>query len=111
MKHLVDNWAIIIAILGVIGTIYQYFDKKKWERRWKEFEVYHKLIKRLTNLDCKVSLNEQVAIVSELLYFKRYYPISLRILNSQKSLWQNQSGNSLLIEEIEITIKEMIKEK
>ncbi len=44
IEFIMDNWVAILAVFSTVGTVYQYFDKKKWERRWKEFEVYHKLI-------------------------------------------------------------------
>ena len=111
----IENWynliTSVVAVLGIFGTVYQYFDKKKWEHRWKEFEVYHTLIKKFTNFEGRISLNEQIAIAYELEFFKRYHKITLRILQYQKKRWEEKHGenNTGLFEALDLVIEDLNK--
>jgi hypothetical protein len=101
-----------LAVLSAVGTWYQYFDKKKWERRWKEFEVYHRLIEIVNNVDGNMGLLLQRAAVYELEYFKRYYPLTLKILSAQKEEWSNkEEETSELCDDITTLINKIQKRK
>ncbi|MDR3366591.1 MAG: hypothetical protein LBO71_06460 [Prevotellaceae bacterium] len=110
-----NNWVSVItsmlAIIGGIGTIYQYFDKKTEERRWKEFEVYHSLIEKLSNMSNTTGMDSQIAIVNELRYFKRYDQLSLRILNGLKKSWAANTKVGRLLDEIDSVIGDIEKRK
>lgn len=50
---------------------------------WKEFEVYHKLVKELVeppSENAALYIDRQAAIIYEMRNFKRYYPYTLRML-------------------------------
>jgi len=115
------NWTIIISVgtsfFPIIWVIYQYFDTKNRELKWKEFEVYHKLIKELVqpeemNSGVRVLyLDRQTAIIFELRNFKRYYPLSYRTLISLKEKWGGQDQFPRLIDEINYTIGYLKKKR
>ena len=108
LKFIKDN-QIQIYVLGVTITflfgVYKFYIRRKTELYWKEFEIYHKLLKDLVQPEVEngsVYLDRQVAIVFELKNFKRYYPISEKILRELRKKW---ISNNRLIEEIDLTLE------
>lgn len=74
-----------------------------------EFENYHKLIAQLIGSERKtdtMKLDSQVAIVFELQRFKRYKPVTLRILRGLKDEWTDKT-HPRLIDEIDIAINQL----
>ncbi|MCX7099371.1 MAG: hypothetical protein NTV43_15860 [Methylococcales bacterium] len=103
--------SIITAALTSIWTVYEHFDAKRKERDWQEFESYHKLIKELVEPDKEtgfIMLDRQIAVVFELRHFKRYYPVTSRII---KGLLDKHSSHEIseptkrLIEEMKLTLQ------
>ena len=108
LKFIKDN-QIQIYVLGVTITflfgVYKFYIRRKTELYWKEFEIYHKLLKDLVQPEVEngsVYLDRQVAIIFELKNFKRYYPISEKILRELRKKW---ISNNRLIEEIDLTLE------
>ncbi|MCT7492519.1 hypothetical protein [Aliarcobacter cryaerophilus] len=108
LKFIKDN-QIQIYVLGVTITflfgVYKFYIRRKTELYWKEFEIYHKLLKDLVQPEVEngsVYLDRQVAIIFELKNFKRYYPISEKILKELRKKW---ISNNRLIEEIDLTLE------
>ena len=108
LKFIKDN-QIQIYVLGVTITflfgVYKFYIRRKTELYWKEFEIYHKLLKDLVQPEVEngsVYLDRQVAIIFELKNFKRYYPISEKILKELRKKW---ISNNRLIEEIDFTLE------
>tara|TARA_B100000767_G_C19723943_1_gene518588 strand:+ start:47 stop:436 length:390 start_codon:yes stop_codon:yes gene_type:complete len=80
-----------------------------------EFENYHRLIAQLVGSqrpDETTMLDSQIAIVYELHRFKRYKPVTVRILNGLKVGWsENDTTNFRLIQEIDIAINKLARVK
>ena len=97
------------AVVFFIFATYKYLTERSTTLFWKEFEVFHKLIKELVEPPSKdetLFLDRQIAIVFELKNFKRYYPVSLRILQGIKESWSSLPSNyKRLIDEIDLTIQ------
>lgn len=97
--------AVIVFVFGA----YKYFLERKESHFWKEFEVYHKLVKELLE-PSKTSegmyVDRQAVILFELRNFRRYYPYSLRMLKGLQAKWvavPNQFPR--LLEEMDMTIR------
>ena len=108
LNFIKDN-QIELYVLGVtiafLFSIYKYYINRKTELYWKEFEIYHKLLKDLVQPEVEngsVYLDRQIAIIFELKNFKRYYPISEKILKELRKTWIN---NNRLVEEIDLTLE------
>ncbi len=108
LNFIKDN-QIELYVLGVtiafLFSIYKYYINRKTELYWKEFEIYHKLLKDLVQPEVEngtMYQDRQVAIVFELKNFKRYYPISEKILKELRKTWINSHR---LVEEIDLTLE------
>ncbi len=108
LNFIKDN-QIELYVLGVtiafLFSIYKYYINRKTELYWKEFEIYHKLLKDLVQPEVEngtMYQDRQVAIIFELKNFKRYYPISEKILKELRKTWIN---NNRLVEEIDLTLE------
>lgn len=91
-----------LSAIGAASTVmiggYKYIVERKEAHFWKEFEVYHKLVKELVEPSQSggaMYIDRQAAIIFELRNFKRYYPYSLRMLNALKSTWSKAPVNFL----------------
>ena len=109
--ELVKEYIPALSAFGVmimfIFSVYKYQIDRKTELYWKEFRVFHNLIKELvepTREDGIKYLDRQIAIVFELQNFKRYYPVILRILNNLRRSWDNPEYQTL-IREIDLSIE------
>ena len=97
----------ICAVITLIFAMYKYYIERRTELFWKEFESFHKLIKELVEPSSEgqsMKLDRQIIIIFELKHYKRYYPVSLRILKRLKVSW-NKPEVKDIIDEIDITIK------
>ncbi len=98
---------IIGAVIASVSSLIKFTKERSRELYWKEFEVFHNLIKELVEgaSENKVMfLDRQIAIVFELRNFQRYYPVSLRILQGLRETWSDKIDGRL-IKEINLTIK------
>jgi hypothetical protein len=102
------------AALAFIFGIYKFQAERKATFFWKEFEVYHKLVKELVEPPMEggaLYMDRQAAIMYEMRNFKRYYPYTCRMLKGLREKWAavpNQYPR--LIEELDLTI-EFIEKK
>ncbi len=98
--------ALGAAVVFVFG-VYKFQAERKAAHYWKEFEVYHKLVKELVEpAEGGLYVDRQAAIMYELRNFKRYYPYSLRMLLGLKQKWSvvpNQFPR--LLDEMDATIE------
>lgn len=108
LNFIKDN-QIELYVLGVtiafLFSIYKYYINRKTQLYWKEFEIYHKLLKDLLQPEVEngtMYQDRQVAIIFELKNFKRYYPISEKILKELRKTW---ISNNRLVEEIDLTLE------
>lgn len=103
-----DIKILIIGMLPFFWAIYKYFDSRKREQDLKEFNNYHRLIKELVQPETKDSpmyVDRQAAIIYELRYYKRYFPITLRTLKGLREKWGKVEGQyPRLLEELDLTI-------
>lgn len=104
--------ALVIALFFLF-ELCKFWDERKATFFWKEFDVYHKLVKELVEPEEKGEkyVDRQAAIIFELRNFKRYYPYSLRMLKGLREKWtcQNPKGSPRLLEELNLTIKYLEK--
>lgn len=97
------------AAIAFIFGVYKFQAERSTAFFWKEFEVYHKLVKELVEPPSEqgaMYVDRQAAIMFELRNFKRYYPYSLRMLNGLREKWAavpNQFPR--LVEELDLTTK------
>ncbi|MEI7946945.1 MAG: hypothetical protein WCJ02_09620 [bacterium] len=100
--------ALGAAIAFVIGA-YKYFLERKESHFWKEFEVYHKLVKELVEPNLPeggMYVDRQAAVLFELRNFRRYYPYSLRMLKGLHAKWGAVPKQfPRLLEEMDMTIR------
>lgn len=109
--------------LGVIGTavtiiigVFKYVVERREAHFWREFEVYHKLVRELVepiHSGASMYVDRQAAIVFELKRFKRYRPYTLRMLIGLRGEWAGRDEKyPRLINEIDLAIEFMVlKEK
>ena len=98
--------AVGAAVVFIFG-VYKFQAERKATHYWKEFEVYHKLVKELVEPTDGGALyvDRQAAIMYELRNFKRYYPYSLRMLRGLKQKWVTVPDQfPRLLDELDITI-------
>lgn len=95
---LVFGWSIIQFLVSRIG-----------EARNREFDTYHKLIAELVRGNgSETHVDIQLAVVHELRNFKRYWPLSRRILKRLDATWSgNPNYHADLRSEIKSTISVM----
>lgn len=98
----------VIAIIAFGFAVYKFQIERRTNMFWKEFEVYHKLIKELVEPPSEngaMYVDRQTAILYELRNFERYFPHSLRMLEGLQEKW-NKVPNQFprLLEELELTI-------
>ena len=97
------------AAISFIFAAYKFQSERKAAHYWKEFEVYHKLMKELVEppSDSKgLYIDRQAAILFEMRNFKRYYPLTFRTLKGLEEKWQavpNQFPR--ILQELDLTIK------
>jgi hypothetical protein len=60
------------------------------DARNRQFEAYHRLIKELVKPENgQTHIDRQCAVVFELVRFKRYRPLTIRILRGLQDDWKN----------------------
>ena len=102
--------------LGVIGAaiafafgLYKFQVERQTALFWKEFEVYHKLVKELVEPPSETGalyVDRQAAIIYEMRNFKRYYPYTLRMLEGLYQKWSSVPNQfPRLLDELRLTIE------
>ena len=109
-----SNITVLGVILGATPTIwaiFQFIYNKRDEANRQQFETYHSLIKQLVEPESPntpMRLDRQIAIIFELRNFKRYYPVTLRILKGLKTDWSKnalQPNLPRMLEELDLAIE------
>lgn len=101
------------AAFAFIFGVYKFQAERKTTLFWKEFEVYHKLVKELVEPPSEngaLYVDRQAAVIFELRNFKRYYPYTFRMLEGLQTKWAavpNQFPR--LLNELELTIAHIKK--
>jgi hypothetical protein len=100
--------AIAVAIAFIV-SIWKYLSERRESHFWREFEVFHRLVKELVepgNEGGMMYVDRQAAILFELRNFRRYYPYTLRMLHGLREKWSgSHEVFPRLLEELELTIK------
>lgn len=101
--------AIGAAIAFVFG-LYKFQVERQTALFWKEFEVYHKLVKELVeppSANAALYIDRQAAIIYEMRNFKRYYyPYTLRMLEGLNQKWSAVPDQfPRLLDELQLTIE------
>ena len=110
---LAKNIAALSALGAAIAfawSVIQFILVRGREQRLQEFEAYHRLIKELVQPDPTSQapwIDRQVAVVFELRHFKRYYPVTGRILNHLRQIFSEDPNCKwqYLINEIDLTLQ------
>lgn len=96
--------SVIGAAIAFAWSVVQFFSVRTREARFREFETFHKLIKELTEAT-NTNNYRQIAVLFELRFYPRYYPVTLRILKSTKEHDDSlPNTSSVMIEEVNILI-------
>ena len=83
---------IVLAALPLLWAVVQYVLTRRAESKKIRFETYHSLVKQLVDRESPekpIRLDRQVAVVFELRNFKRYDPVTIRILEGLKKDWSS----------------------
>lgn len=105
--------ALVLSLIVLAFSSYRYVSIKRKDQMQLEFDHHHKLIAQLVGSEkntAPMKLDSQVAIVFELQLprFKRYRPVTVRILKGLSKEWKSKTHQRLLTE-IELTIKAIKK--
>lgn len=103
---------LLLTFFVFIFSVCKFWIDRRTALYWKEFEVYHSLIKELVEPPHKGALyiDRQGAVLYELRNFKRYYSYSLRMLEGLRSKWiETAKEYPRLLEELDLTV-DYIKE-
>lgn len=82
----------LITVAGGIWVITKYMADNSKEKRWREFDTYHKMIKDLVQPEKPedtMYIDRQCALIYEFRFFPRYYPQTYRMLK----FFQNYNGS------------------
>jgi hypothetical protein len=112
LELLKDSGFIAASIAFILGFL-KYLSERRDVHYWKEFEVFHRLVKELVEPDKeKIYLDRQAAVIFELRNFKRYYSFSLRMLKELRKYWNKVPDQfPRLIREIDLTIEFIDKKR
>jgi hypothetical protein len=101
--------AIVLACGAFLSQIIQFIVTHTNDAKNRQFEAYHRLIKELVKPeDGQTHVDRQCAAVFELVRFKSYRPVTIRILNGLQDDWKNDPNfRPRLAKEIEIALKRM----
>ena len=106
--------ALGAAVVFIFGA-YKYLSERNKSHYWKEYEVYHKVIKELvepSSPNSEMYIDRQTAAIYELRFYPRYYSHTLRMLKGLKEKWAKVSGLSpRLLKELDLTINYIEKKK
>jgi hypothetical protein len=85
--------AIVLAVTALAWQCIQFFITHNSDAKNRQFEAYHRLIKELVqpSEDRLTYVDRQCAAVFELVRFKQYRMLTLRILSGIQADWEQQN--------------------
>jgi hypothetical protein len=98
--------ALLIPLLAMAGRTFQYFHEKRRESRQREFDSYHRLIRKLVEPkpSHEMRLDRQIAVVFELRHYRRYRHLTRRMLQGLcETTWREASPR--LLSEAALTLR------
>ena len=95
IQNLTQNkefFGIAVSFLAVIIPLMIFLISKNKEQKLIKYKKFHELIGGLSNQDQnkKIGLDQQIAIIYELINFPEYYPVITRILSDLKIDWEEK---------------------
>ena len=104
--------AFLLSFATLSFSALRYVTTRKDAQLQIEFENYHRLIAQLVGPERDtetMKLDSQVAIIFELRRFRRYKPVTLRIIKGLRDEWANNGRSNLrLISEMDIAIRQLV---
>ncbi|KUK79672.1 MAG: hypothetical protein XD95_0211 [Microgenomates bacterium 39_7] len=97
---------LLIGFIGGIVKFWQWISIKNSEDKKNKFNTYHQLIKDLVepeNENKDMRRDRQIAIIYELRNYRKYFPVTTRILEDLREVWLHPK-NKRLIDEIVLTL-------
>lgn len=88
--------AFLLSFATLSFSALRYVTTRRDAQLQIEFENYHRLIAQLVGSERNtetMKLDSQVAIIYELHRFKRYKPVTLRIIKGLRDEWANNGSN------------------
>lgn len=109
----IQKYIVIISLLGgvaaFIWSVAQFFIVRNRESRAKKFETYHRLIKELVEPPIQngvLYIDRQCAIIFELRFLPRYFPLTRRTLLGLRQKWSDAEAQyPRLFEELDLTLQ------
>lgn len=111
LKHIFYSVSAVITLFGILIPLVNTVSTFRASREDKRFENYHQLIDELVGGQGNHMIDRQIAIIYELRYFKKYRPVTKRILTGLKSTWSNSNNTAVtrVVSEIDLTLKYLDK--
>jgi len=104
----VTGLSIIGSAIAFIWPIVQFVITRRRDLQFREFEIYHRLIKELVSPEeegAPMWVDRQAAIIFELRHFPRYYAFTVRTLTGLRTKFASQTVvTTRLIEEFDLTL-------
>ncbi len=99
----------MLAVGAFLSQVIQFIVTHTNDAKNRQFEAYHRLIKELVKPeDGQTHVDRQCAVVFELVRFKRYRPLSARILRGLQEDWKTDPNfRRRLAREIELALQQM----
>ena len=104
--------SVILAAIPILWGAFSYILIKKKEAEYLQFKTYHDLIRQLVEPEkpgSAIYLDRQIAIIFELREFKKYYPVTLRILQGLKETWTKSDASPRLRKELDLALEFLVK--
>ena len=112
MQHSLDTStiAMVLAVITFLWKCIEFFVTHNNDAKNRQFEAYHRLIKELVqpSEDGKTYVDRQCAAVFEVVRFKQYEPVTIRILTGLRDDWKAQGVlHPRLARELELALSSL----
>jgi hypothetical protein len=109
MFWLIEHQAAIAIVLSVAALSWQFVQfviTHNSDAKTRQFEAYHRLIKELVKPeDGSTYVDRQCAAIFELVRFKQYRPLTIRILSGLREDWRHHENfHARLATELDIAL-------
>lgn len=103
--------AIVMAGVTLLWQFIQFFVTHTSDAKNRQFEAYHRLIKELVqpSENGETYVDRQCAAVFELVRFKQYRALTIRILSALRDEWKSQGSlHPRLAKELDIALSRIM---
>jgi hypothetical protein len=104
--------AIVLAVAALLWQFVQFFVTHTNDAKNRQFEAYHRLIKELVqpSENGNTYVDRQCAAVFELVRFKQYRSVTVRILSGLRDEWKIQGSlHPRLAKELDLALSTLPK--